>query len=154
MKNPLISIVIPTYNREKLILETLETVFDQTYKNYEIIVVDNASTDSSVKMLREFEKDGKLTLIANEHNLERARARNKGFKAAKGDFLTLLDSDDFMAPDRLETLLALATMHNADFVADDLYKVAEDDPDGPRTRMFTDEMDLGWCLLLAQHVSC
>lgn len=99
---PFFSIVIPTYNREKLIIETIETVFNQTYKNFEIIVVDNASTDNSVAILSELEKLGKIRLIANKENIERARARNVGFKAAQGDYLTLLDSDDFMYPEALE----------------------------------------------------
>ena len=101
-KEPFFTIVISTYNREDLILETLETVFNQNYTNYEVIVVDNASTDNSVVVLKEFEEKGKLKLIQNEHNLERSRARNVGFKAAKGDYLTLLDSDDFMYPDALQ----------------------------------------------------
>jgi glycosyltransferase involved in cell wall biosynthesis len=116
MKNPLISIVIPTFNRETLILETLETVFNQTYTHYEIIVVDNASTDNSIKILRGIAQEGKIRLIENQQNLERARARNVGFKAAEGDYLTLLDSDDFMYPNALQDAVNyLGTSSKNDF---------------------------------------
>jgi len=99
---PLISIIIPTFNRQKLILETLATVFEQSYTNYEIIVVDNASTDKSVEVLKKFEDKGQIKLIVNSENLERSKARNIGFKAASGDYLTLLDSDDFMYSNALK----------------------------------------------------
>jgi len=100
--NPFFSIVIPTYNRASLILDTLETVFQQSYSNYEVIVVDNASTDHTIDLLSPLEEEGKIRLIRHEKNLERSKARNVGFKNAKGDFLTLLDSDDFMYPGNLQ----------------------------------------------------
>ncbi len=101
-QDPLFTIVIPTYNRAELILETLETVFNQTCKKFEVIVVDNASTDNSAAILRQLEESGKIKLILNSRNLERSRARNIGFMHAKGKFLTLLDSDDFMYPNALK----------------------------------------------------
>lgn len=102
MTKPLLfSIVIPTYNREKFILNTLESVFSQTYPNYEIIIVDNCSTDSTVEILEPLARTGKIKLIVNEQNYERARSRNTGMENAEGDFLTLLDSDDFMYPNCL-----------------------------------------------------
>tara|TARA_R110000868_G_scaffold64629_14_gene194160 strand:+ start:679 stop:1608 length:930 start_codon:yes stop_codon:yes gene_type:complete len=101
-QSPFFSIVIPTYNRASLIFETLESVFQQTYTNYEIIVVDNASTDNTIELLSPLDAAGKIRLIRNEKNIERSKARNVGFKNAKGDFLTLLDSDDFMYPSNLQ----------------------------------------------------
>lgn len=101
-QKPFFSIIIPTYNRADLIFDTLQTIFHQSYPNYEVIVVDNASTDNTIELLSPFESEGKIRLIRNERNLERSRARNVGFKNAKGDFLTLLDSDDFMYPSNLQ----------------------------------------------------
>jgi glycosyltransferase involved in cell wall biosynthesis len=95
------SIVIPTYNREKFIVNTLESVFSQTYKNYEVIVVDNCSTDNTEQVLQPFIKANKIRFIKHERNYERARSRNTGMENAKGDFLTFLDSDDFMYPNCL-----------------------------------------------------
>jgi glycosyltransferase involved in cell wall biosynthesis len=95
------SIVIPTYNRAHLILKTLNSVLNQTYTNYEIIVVDNASTDNTLEILSDLEKDGQIIIIRNKINQERSISRNLGMEKAKGDFLTFLDSDDIMYPNNL-----------------------------------------------------
>jgi glycosyltransferase involved in cell wall biosynthesis len=98
---PFFSIVIPTYNREKCILNTLDTVFSQTFRDYEVIVVDNCSTDQTELVLSEFISSGKIKFIKHDKNYERAKSRNTGMKAARGNFLTFLDSDDFMYPSNL-----------------------------------------------------
>lgn len=108
---PLFSVVIPTYNRESFILETLETVFSQTYERFEIIVVDNASTDSTVDLLRPLDEAGKIRLILHPENFERAVSRNTGIANANGDYLTFLDSDDFMFPTCLEDAAMFADSH-------------------------------------------
>jgi glycosyltransferase involved in cell wall biosynthesis len=92
----LFSIVIPTYNRADLILETLDTVFNQTYKNFEAIVVDNCSTDNTHELLTPLVERNKIRYIRHDRNYERSKSRNTGMDAANGDFLTFLDSDDFM----------------------------------------------------------
>ncbi|MBV9124984.1 MAG: glycosyltransferase family 2 protein, partial [Planctomycetes bacterium] len=103
MSKPLFfSVVIPTYNREKFILKTLETVFSQTYPHYEVIVVDNCSTDKTEEVLAPLIDSGKVRFIKHEENFERARSRNTGMENARGDFLTFLDSDDFMYPSNLQ----------------------------------------------------
>ncbi len=99
---PFFSIVIPTYNRENCILNTLETVFNQKFKSYEVIVVDNCSTDQTELVLEKFIRSGQITFIKHDKNYERAKSRNTGMKAAKGAFLTFLDSDDFMYPTNLQ----------------------------------------------------
>lgn len=95
-QTPFFSVVIPTYNRAKLIPATLESVFSQTYTDYEIIVVDNCSTDNTEEILKPLVAAGKIKYIRHEKNYERARSRNTGMENARGEFLTLLDSDDFM----------------------------------------------------------
>ena len=95
------SIIIPTFNRENFILQTLESVFSQTYTDFEVIVVDNASTDSTVAILQPLEDSGKILLVRQDRNYERSRSRNTGMDHAKGDYLTFLDSDDFMNPNCL-----------------------------------------------------
>ena len=100
-ENVFFSVVIPTYNRAHLIVETLESVFNQTYSNYEVLVIDNCSTDNTEEVLKPLIKDQKIRYICNEKNHERAYSRNVGLANAKGDFLTLLDSDDFLLPDCL-----------------------------------------------------
>src|SRR2546422_10993365 len=90
---PFFSVVIPTYNRAAFIKATLQSVLSQTYAHFEIIVVDNCSTDNTGEVLGPFIRAGQIQFIKHERNLERARSRNTGMKAARGDFLTLLDSD-------------------------------------------------------------
>ena len=100
--DPFISVVIPTYNRADRILKTLQTVFDQTYDRYEIIVVDDASTDETAQILSPYVESGRIRFIRHDCNLERSAARNTGMANARGDFLTFLDSDDLMYRANLE----------------------------------------------------
>jgi succinoglycan biosynthesis protein ExoO len=121
---PEISIIIPTYNSEDYIAQALESVFAQTYDNFEIILVDDASTDSTLEIARNF-GDRRLKIIANKQNGGVSRMRNCGIKQAKGNWIALLDSDDWYAPERLEKLLEVALKHNADLVADDLFLIRD-----------------------------
>lgn len=98
---PFFSVVIPTYNRAAFIEATLQSVLSQKYRNYEIIVVDNCSTDNTDEVLERFVRAGQIRFIKHEQNYERARSRNTGMAAARGDYVTLLDSDDFMYPNNL-----------------------------------------------------
>lgn len=108
---PFFSVVIPTYNRGAFIGATLESVFSQTYPHYEIIVVDNCSTDNTDEVLEPYIQAGQIRFIRHEMNYERARSRNTGMSAAKGDFVTLLDSDDFMYPNNLADAADYARRH-------------------------------------------
>ncbi len=99
---PFFSIVIPTYNRAELIVKTLETVFRQSYRSFEVIVVDNCSTDHTDQVLKPFIESGKIIFIRHDRNYERAASRNTGMAAASGQFLTLLDSDDLMYENNLK----------------------------------------------------
>lgn len=101
-KSPFFSIVIPTYNRAGFILNTLETVLAQKFHNFEVIVVDNCSTDNTVEILQPLIQSNKIRFIQHDKNYERAKSRNTGMKNAKGEYLTFLDSDDFMYPDNLK----------------------------------------------------
>src|SRR5205085_9967436 len=93
---PFFSIVIPTYNRAALIGATLESIWQQTYQHFEVIVVDNCSQDQTEEMLAHYVKAGRIRFIRHDRNYERAQSRNTGMSAAKGDLVNLLESDDFM----------------------------------------------------------
>jgi glycosyltransferase involved in cell wall biosynthesis len=110
---PFFSVIIPTYNRAQLIIKTLESVFSQSYSDYEIIVVDNKSTDNTVEVLEPFVKSDRIRLQVQDQNYERARSRNKGFELARGKFVTLLDSDDILYPDCLSDAYQF-TLQNPD----------------------------------------
>ena len=116
---PEVSIIIPTYNSEAYIAQAIESVLNQTYINFEIILVDDASDDSTLEIARSF-CDRRLKIISNKQNRGVSYGRNCGIKAARGNWIALLDSDDWYAPERLEKLLFVAQKENADLVADDL----------------------------------
>ena len=96
--NSLVSVIIPTFNGEKFIVEAIESVLDQSYKNFEILVVDDGSTDNTISVLKTFK--GKVQIL-QKPNGGPASARNLGIRHSKGDFIALLDHDDFWLQDKL-----------------------------------------------------
>lgn len=104
--NPLVSIIIPTYNRAGFIPAAVESVFAQTYKNVEIVVVDDGSTDDTPSKLEEY---GGRIRVVRQANRGPAAARNRGIKVAGGEIIAFLDSDDLWLPSKLERQVALLT---------------------------------------------
>lgn len=103
VKSPFFSVIIPAYNREHSIERTISSVLDQEFSDYEIIVIDDASTDKTIEIVNGI-SDSRLKLLCNEVNSERCISRNRGAKHAKGEFLCFLDSDDTFLPYHLSTL--------------------------------------------------
>lgn len=101
---PVVSICIPTYNRTNYLKETLQSVFAQTYKNYEIIVVDDGSTDGTGDMIKQL---GCNIRYHWQKNAGDASARNKLIELAVGKYITFLDSDDLLTPDAIERMVAV-----------------------------------------------
>jgi len=102
---PLISIVIPLYNKERFIKETLDSVFNQSFTDYEIIIVNDGSTDSSVFIVNAIE-DQRITVLSNQ-NKGVSHARNFGISKANSDLIALLDGDDLWEQNHLENLYNL-----------------------------------------------
>jgi glycosyltransferase involved in cell wall biosynthesis len=121
----LFSVIIPTYNRAELIPKTLETVFNQTYPHYEIIVVDNCSTDKTEEVLRPLIEAGRIRFIKHDRNYERATSRNTGMEHARGDFATFLDSDDYMYPTALEDAARFARENPGAKLFHNLYQLVD-----------------------------
>ena len=105
---PIVSIIIPTYNRAGLITETLKSVFAQTYKDYEVIVIDDGSTDNTEEVLAPYMD--RIRYIRQE-NAGVSVARNRGMLAATGEFIAFLDSDDLWYPEKLEKQVACMKEH-------------------------------------------
>lgn len=103
MNNPLVSIVIVTWNRKEEVLETVQSVYDQAYQNYEIIVVDNGSTDGTVEALHQAYP--KVRIIALDQNRGPTGGRNQGIAAARGEIIFLLDSDASLGHDTLTRIV-------------------------------------------------
>lgn len=105
-KNPLVSVITPAYNSERFIGETIESVQAQTYPHWEMIIVDDCSTDNTVQIVKQYkEKDPRIKLIELEKNSGSAVARNTAMDHAKGKYFAFLDSDDMWLPEKLKIQL-------------------------------------------------
>jgi glycosyltransferase involved in cell wall biosynthesis len=114
MVTPLVSIIIPVYNVEKYLRECLDSVINQTMSSIEIICVDDGSTDSSADILKEYStRDNRITIITKE-NGGLSSARNAGMEVARGEYLTFLDSDDYLEKDAIQQLYNKATSKQLD----------------------------------------
>ena len=101
MKEDLVSIIIPVYNAEKFINDTINTVLNQTYQNYEVIFVNDCSTDNSVNIIKKY-KDKRIKIINNKTNSKAAITRNNGIKEASGRYICFLDADDLWDKEKLQ----------------------------------------------------
>ena len=116
-----VSVIVAAYNVRALIGRALESVRNQTCQDWEIVVVDDASTDGTPFLVRSLaEIDARVRLVCQERNQGPAVARNRGIAEARGEWVAVLDADDAWRPERLERLLAVAAETGADYVADNL----------------------------------
>lgn len=115
----LVSVIVPVYNVEKFIEETMDCVLAQTYTDWELLLVEDCSTDSTVTLIRQYmerTRDPRIRLIRQPSNMGAARARNRGLKEAEGRYIAYLDADDLWAPEKLERELAFLKEKDAAFV--------------------------------------
>ncbi len=99
---PLVSIIIPTYNREEIIKNTLDSIHSQSYTNWECIVVDDYSTDDTNKIIKEYvDNDNRFYSLKNNKDKGAQGARNTGLLKANGEYISFFDSDNLMHKDRL-----------------------------------------------------
>lgn len=131
-----VSVIIPAYNTEKYIPKAIASLLSQTLENIEIIVVDDCSTDNTVRVVQSF-NDPRLRLLLNSRNLGAGGARNRALRAARGKWVAVLDSDDWYAPERLARLVQVAEQKNADLVVDDLHLI-EDGSSAPWGTMISE----------------
>ena len=105
MEEPLVSVIIPTYNRALILKETIQSVLEQTYERLELIVIDDGSTDDTQAVVDGF-KDERIIYIKQEHK-GLPSARNKGIENAKGEYIAFLDSDDMWLPEKIDKQLKI-----------------------------------------------
>ena len=122
---PIISIIIPVYNAEKYLEECIESVLCQSIWNYEIICVDDGSTDKSREILRKYQNMDDRIVIVEQKNQYAGVARNNGLKLAKGQYVLFLDSDDILPSNALEQFHSKAIADNADVIIGQLATVTE-----------------------------
>lgn len=108
---PKVSVIVPTFNRAAEIAATLESTIAQTWQDWECIVIDDGSTDSTREIVEEFVKGDRRFRYLWQENSSASRARNRGIELARGEFIAFLDSDDLMCPDKLEWQVSLLEAH-------------------------------------------
>ena len=122
---PFISVVIPAYNAEQFLDETLESVLSQTYENWECIIVNDGSTDNTESIAKKWcERDSRFRLTIKE-NGGLSSARNWGIKESKAEYIAFLDADDILTPDSLEVRINILIEQNVDLVATKLQHFAD-----------------------------
>ncbi len=126
-QNHLISIIVPTHNRENFIRKSLDSLLNQTYKNIEIIVVHNESTDNTGVVLEEYERKDTRIKIINQKDKGYGGGVNVGLENANGDYIAILEADDWAASDMYEKLLKRALETNADIVKSSFYYVRNEE---------------------------
>lgn len=133
---PLVSVITPAYNAERFIGETIESVLAQTYSNWEMIIVDDASTDRTVEIVQSYVKrDERIKLYQLEKNSGSGVARNRAMDLAKGSFIAFLDSDDLWMPEKLEKQITFMLENDIAFSFTKYVRMKED---GTVTNAVTD----------------
>ncbi len=102
MRNPLVSVIIPTYNRAEFLPRAIDSVLAQTFTDFELIVIDDGSTDGTDRILKNYARQDKRIKVITQKNCGVSCARNKGLSMARGTYVSMLDSDDFALPEMLE----------------------------------------------------
>ena len=116
MNNLIVSIIMPYYKKDKYIYETIESILKQTFQNFEIIIVDDERTNQSSKIMKKLkDKDNRIIVVENKHNLGAGLSRNKAVRHSKGDYLAFCDCDDIWEKTKLETQLKFMKNTKVDF---------------------------------------
>ena len=115
MKNDLVSIIVPVFNAEKFLDETINSVLKQSYQNWELLLINDCSKDNSKEIYQKYKKDDRIIWFDQEKNGGAALARNKGIELSKGKYLCFLDADDLWEKDKLEKQLNFMKKNNCEF---------------------------------------
>ncbi len=114
-KNELIFIIIPVFNGERFLSECLDSILNQTYKKFEIIIINDGSTDSTQSIINQYKKRYDCIFDYYQKNSGQGVARNKGLNYSKGEFVAFIDADDLIHEEFLEKLYNSIKKHNSDF---------------------------------------
>ena len=131
---PCVSVVIPAYNEERYLKECLDSVISQTYRNLEIICVDDGSTDKTPEILADYASADKRIRVIRQENSGLSVSRNRGIEAAQGKYLYFLDSDDYILPDHFEKLIPVMERDGLDLCVFNLRPFVSPDADGEQLR--------------------
>jgi hypothetical protein len=164
---PVVSVIMPTWNGERFLRPAIDSILNQTLTDFELIVIDDGSTDSTPRILTDY-KDDRLVVLTNEHNLGIAGATNRGLAAARGEYVALQDHDDISLPQRFQVQVEYLDSHpEIALVGSGATLIDQDGTPLPKTasleiwptsenRLSTDDLNLKWHLLFGcpfYHVS-
>lgn len=125
MKNNKISVIVAVYNTEKYVKKCIESLLNQTYKNLEIIIIEDCSTDDSKKVIQKYKDNKKIKLVYNEKNSGLSYSRNRGLKEATGEYIGYIDSDDYVEKDYFEKLINSIVKNKSEIAVCDMKIVYE-----------------------------
>lgn len=157
MSNPKVSIILPTHNGSKYIRQSIDSCLNQTYRNIELIVVDDASKDATAQIIKSY-ADPRIQYFKNEKNLRLPSSLNVGFSHATGEYLTWTSDDNYYSPQAIECMLNYLVRTRGDFVYCDYYVVHEGRPAEPEliklpvTPSFRDINPVRACFLYTRNV--
>lgn len=114
--NELVSIIVPVYNTEKYLVKCLDSILSQSYKNIEVIIIDDGSIDNCAKIIKDYLQKNKKIKYFKQENQGQAVARNKGIDISSGKYIQFVDSDDYIKPFMVEKMLTILREENLDFI--------------------------------------
>lgn len=110
----MVTVFIPCYNAGRFISETIDSILVQTYQDFEILIIDDGSTDNSSEILNQYaEKDERIRILKNKRNRGIGYTRNRGVREARGKYLAIMDADDISVPSRLEKEVQYLEKHQS-----------------------------------------
>ena len=113
-----ISIIVPVYNAEKYIGTCIDSILKQTYQNFELLLINDGSSDNSLEVLNQYSKKDKRIRVIDQKNIGVAKTRNKGIQLARGEYIAFIDNDDYIDEDYLEQFMNVC--NNQDIVIGDI----------------------------------
>lgn len=151
-KDLLVSVIVPVYNVEKYISECIQSIIGQSYKNLEIIIINDGSPDNSAQIINEYANKDKRIRVIHQKNNGVASARNKGIDNATGDFIIFVDSDDYITSDHVSHLLGLQRIMDADMCMTTQFYTQKHDTQEKTERVYTISAEKAASLLLSPKV--
>lgn len=153
MENNKVSIIVPIYNTEKYLKRCIESIINQTYSNLEVILVNDGSTDDSIKICKEYAKKDSRIILVNKENGGLSDARNKGLDLATGEYISFVDGDDFIHISMIEELIKVSEAENADIVHCD-YEVVDEQGNilGINNKTYAEDKKLNAEEAIAGHI--
>lgn len=140
--NKKISVIVAVYNTEKYLDRCIESLLNQTYKNIELVIVEDCSTDSSRKLLKKYKGNKNIKVFYNRENRGLSYSRNYGLKKSTGDFIGYIDSDDYVEPDYYEKLMSSIKDNKSDIAICDIKLVDEQTNKIQRCKCYANDFDV------------